>query len=128
MGANTLGILKHSHMLFAMISVALFTLRFALLMTKSDKRDARWLKIAPHVIDTILFVLGIVMMVQLSLYPGSVSWMTEKLLAVIAYIYTGCYTLKLARNNTMRVIGYLGAMGWVILIARIAMTKENFLL
>ncbi len=111
-----------------MISVALFTLRFALLMTKSDKRDARWLKIAPHVIDTILFVLGIYMMVKLSLYPGSVSWMTEKLLAVVAYIYTGYYTLKVARNNTMRVIGYLGSMGWVILIARIAMTKENFLL
>ncbi|WOH38761.1 SirB2 family protein [Thalassotalea fonticola] len=119
--------MKHLHMLLAAISVALFTFRFALLLTNPEKLKSKWLKISPHIIDTFLFVLGITMMIQYSLYPGQVEWMTEKLVAVAAYIFTGYYTLKLARNNTMRIIGYLGAMGWVILVARIAMTKQNFL-
>ncbi|QBY05547.1 SirB family protein [Thalassotalea sp. HSM 43] len=118
----------HLHMTLAALSIALFTFRFALKMTNPEKLQARWLKITPHVIDTLLFVVGIIMMVQYALYPGQVPWMTEKLLAVVAYIFTGYYTLKLARNNTMRIIGYLGAMGWVILVARVAMTKQNFLL
>ncbi|KGJ91056.1 SirB2 family protein [Thalassotalea sp. ND16A] len=120
-------LVKNFHMFLAALSVALFTFRFALLMTNPDKLKQKWLKICPHVIDTLLFTLGIIMMVTYSLYPGQVDWMTEKLVAVVAYIFTGYYTLKLARNNTMRVIGYLGAMGWVILVARIAMTKQNFL-
>lgn len=115
-------------MLLAAISVALFTFRFALLMTNPEKLKQKWLKITPHIIDTLLFVIGIVMMVKLSLYPGQVDWMSEKLLAVVAYIFTGFYTLKYARNNTMRVIGFLGAIGWVCLVAHIAMSKQTFLL
>ena len=49
----------------------------------------------------------------------------EKILAVLAYIFTGYYTLKVARNRVFQILGYLGAMGWVMLAIRLAMTKEN---
>ena len=114
-------------MLLAAISVAMFTFRFALLLTNPDKLKQKWLKITPHIIDTILLTLGIIMMVQYALYPGTYDWMAEKLLAVVAYIFTGFYTLKFARNRTMQIVGYLGAMGWVILVARLATTKQTFL-
>ena len=120
-------ILKNIHMSLAAISVALFCLRFALLMTNADLLKNRWLKILPHIIDTVLLLIGVVMMVKLAAYPGQVDWMTGKLIAVVAYIFTGYYTLKLARNNMMRIFGFLGALGWVILVVRIAMTKQNFL-
>lgn len=120
--------MKHLHMLLAAMSVALFTFRFALLMTNPETLKKKWLKITPHVIDTLLFTVGIIMIVKLSLYPGQVDWMSEKLLAVVAYIFTGFYTLKFARNKTMRLIGFFGAIGWVCLIAHIAMSKQTFLL
>ena len=120
-------ILKNIHMSLAAISVALFCLRFALLMTNANLLKNRWLKVVPHIIDTVLLLIGLVMMVKLALYPGQVDWMSEKLIAVVAYIFTGYYTLKLARNNMMRIFGFLGALGWIILVARIAMTKQNFL-
>jgi uncharacterized membrane protein SirB2 len=53
--------------------------------------------------------------------------LAEKILAIIAYIFTGYYTLKLARNNMFKVIGFLGALGWFMLIIRIAMTKQTVL-
>jgi uncharacterized membrane protein SirB2 len=120
-------ILKNLHMSLAAISVALFCLRFALLMTNANLLKNRWLKVLPHIIDTVLFLIGVVMMVKLAVYPGQVDWISEKLIAVVAYIFTGYYTLKLARNNMMRIFGFLGALGWVILVVRIAITKQNFL-
>lgn len=115
---------KHLHMTLAVLSISLFTLRFIWLLANSSKLSARWVKITPHIIDTLLLTLGVVMAVQYSMNPIEQLWLAEKLLAVVAYIFTGYYTLKLARNKPMQIIGYLGAMGWVMLIVRLAMTRE----
>jgi uncharacterized membrane protein SirB2 len=111
-------------MMLAVISIGLFTLRFILLMLESQKLTSKWLKISPHIIDTLLLTVGIVMAIKLSINPLEQLWFAEKLLAIAAYIFTGYYTLKLARNRTMQIIGYLGAMGWVMLVVRLAMTRE----
>lgn len=116
--------LKHLHMTLAVLSISLFTLRFIWLLTHSSKLSAQWVKIAPHIIDTLLLALGVVMAVQYAINPFEQLWLGEKLLAIVAYIFTGYYTLKLARNKVMQIIGYLGAMGWVMLIFRLAMTRE----
>ena len=115
---------KHLHMTLAVLSISLFTLRFIWLLANSPKLQAKWVKITPHIIDTLLLTFGVVMVVQLSINPLEQLWLGEKLLAVVAYIFTGYYTLKLARNKPMQIIGYLGAMGWVMLIVRLAMTRE----
>ncbi len=114
----------HLHMTLAVLSVSLFTLRFIWTLANSSKLQAKWIKITPHVIDTLLLTVGVVMVVQYSINPIEQLWLGEKLLAVVAYIFTGYFTLKLARNKPMQIIGYLGAMGWVMLIVRLAMTHE----
>ncbi len=116
--------LKHLHMTLAVLSVSLFTLRFVWTLVNSAKLQAKWVKITPHIIDTFLLSIGVVMAVQYSINPMEQLWLGEKLLAVLAYIFTGYYTLKLARNKPMQIIGYLGAMGWIMLIVRLAMTRE----
>ncbi len=112
-------------MTFAVISVALFTLRFIWLLTNSAQLDKKWVKILPHINDTLLLLMGIGMAVALKINPLEYPWLLEKILALFAYIFTGYYTLKLARNKAMRIFGYLGAMGWIMLIVRIAMTKQS---
>ena len=86
--------------------------------------DQKWLKISPHIIDTFLLVIGISLAVKLHINPMEQLWLAEKLLALFAYIFTGYYTLKVARNRPMKILGFLGAMGWVMLIVRLAMTRE----
>ncbi|MEW6981948.1 SirB2 family protein [Colwelliaceae bacterium 6471] len=115
---------KHLHMTLAVISIFLFTLRFAWTLLESKNLQRKWVKITPHIVDTLLLVVGIYMAVSLALNPVEQLWLGEKILALLAYIFTGYYTLKLARNRTMQIIGYLGAMGWIMLIVRLAMTKE----
>jgi uncharacterized membrane protein SirB2 len=110
-------------MTMALLSVLLFTLRFVWLLKGSDKLHQKWVKVLPHIVDTLLFILGIGLAIKLSINPLEHYWFAEKLFAVLAYIFTGYYTLKLARNRTMQIIGYLGAMGWIMLIVRLAITK-----
>lgn len=112
-------------MTFALISVILFTLRFYWLLAGSPQLNKKWVKIVPHINDTLLLVIGIGMAVMLKINPLEYTWLLEKIIALFAYIFTGYYTLKLARNKAMRIIGYLGAMGWILLIVRIAMTKQT---
>lgn len=121
-------VLKHLHMTVAAISILLFTFRFALTLVNSEKLKLKFLKIAPHIIDTLLLGLGIALSIKLALNPAEQLWLAEKLFAVVAYIFTGYYTLKLARNRTMQILGFLGALGWVMLIVRIAMSKETVFL
>ncbi|MEY8216629.1 MAG: SirB2 family protein, partial [Colwellia sp.] len=112
----------------AVISVSLFTLRFIWLLANSPKQKAKWVKITPHIVDTSLLLMGVIMAVQYHINPIEQLWLGEKLLAVVAYIFTGYFTLKLARNRPMQIIGYLGAIGWVMLIVRLAMTREPLFL
>jgi uncharacterized membrane protein SirB2 len=111
-------------MTVAVISVALFTLRFAWLLLNSDKLNRKWVKVLPHIVDTLLLGIGIAMAVKLAINPMEHLWLLEKLLAVLAYIFTGYYTLKLARTRFMQIFGYLGAIGWILLIVKLAVTKQ----
>jgi len=118
-------IFKHLHMTVAVISVILFTLRFIWTLSSSQQLNKKWVKITPHIVDTLLLALGITMMVKLALNPMEQLWLGEKILAVFAYIFTGYYTLKVARNKPMQILGYVGAIGWIMLIVRLAITKQS---
>ncbi|MBA6337859.1 SirB2 family protein [Colwellia sp. BRX8-7] len=120
--------MKHLHMTLAAISIILFTYRFALTLMNSAQLDKKWLKISPHIVDTFLLLLGVGLAVKLAINPIEYLWLGEKILAIIFYIFTGYYTLKLARNRMMQVIGYLVAMGWIMLVVRIATTKQTIFL
>jgi len=115
--------LKHIHMTFALLSVLLFSARFVLLLMRSEKLQLKWLKILPHIVDTLLLVFGIALAVQLSINPVQQLWFAEKLLAVLAYIITGYYTLKMAKTRGLQILGYIATMGWVMLIVHLAVTK-----
>ena len=115
---------KHLHMTLAALSISLFTLRFIWTLANSPRLQAKWVKITPHIIDTLLLTFGVVMAVQYAINPFEQLWLGEKLLAVAAYIFTGYFTLKLARNKPMQIIGYLGSMGWVMLIVRLAISHS----
>lgn len=118
---------KHLHMTLAVISISLFTIRFVWTLIGSKQLEKKWVKVTPHAIDTLLLVFGVALMVQVGWNPLEHTWLAEKLLAVIAYIFTAYYTLKLARNRFMQFVGYFGAMGWIVLVVRLALTKGNIM-
>ncbi|MBY5992747.1 SirB2 family protein [Ferrimonas balearica] len=120
--------LKHLHMTLIAASVGFFILRFVWLMAESPLLGRKWARIAPHALDTFLLLSGVLLCVAIAQYPGTSAWLTEKMIALVAYILLGVITFKLQRGKLFRTFAFLGALGWVYYMARLAMTKTPILL
>ncbi|MGL4600723.1 MAG: SirB2 family protein [Plesiomonas sp.] len=117
--------LKHLHMTTLAISVSLLVLRFIWSLCGTKVMQQRWVKIVPHINDTLVLLSGVSLMVITGFYPFTphTLWMTEKLLGVVIYILLGFVALKESKNKVIRFFALLGALGWIWLIAQMAITK-----
>lgn len=120
-------IIKHLHLTFVALSVALLLLRFFWMVRQSPNFEKKWVKILPHVVDTGLLLSAIGLCFIISQYPFVNAWLTEKLLAVVAYIIMGVMCFK-GRTMTLRYVALVGAFGWLALIGKLAVTKTPFLM
>ncbi len=118
--------LKHTHLMLVGISLALLLLRFALSLKGSAWLERKFLKVVPHVVDTLLLLSAVGMMLMISQYPFVTPWLTEKLIGVLAYIALGVMALK-GRTLLLRCFGLAGALGWLVLVVKVAITKQPVL-
>ena len=87
-------LLKEVHVACAIVSIAGFVARGGLMLRESPLLQARFARIAPHVVDTVLLASAIALALQSGQYPFAQSWLTAKLLALFAYIALGAVALK----------------------------------
>lgn len=118
--------LKHSHMLFIALSVSFLAVRFLLSLKAPALLQKKFFKIAPHVVDTFLLLTAIGLMVTIQQYPFQTPWLTDKLFGLFAYIGLAVMALK-GRTLMMRWLGFIGALSWLVLVARVAITKTPVL-
>jgi len=114
--------LKFLHVGLAYLTVVGFLVRAIWVFTDSPMRAQKWVRIAPHVIDTVLLVLGVTMALQFGLSPVS-GWLGAKLLGLLAYIGFGVLTLR-ATTTGLRVVGLAGALASVGYIFAVAFTRD----
>jgi uncharacterized membrane protein SirB2 len=79
----------------------------------------------PHINDSLLLLSGIGLIFITGFIPftPAAPWLTEKLTCVMAYIALGFFALKLGKNKLLRVFSFFGALGWLAMAGKIAMTK-----
>ncbi|MGF1683656.1 SirB2 family protein [Photobacterium minamisatsumaniensis] len=120
---------KHLHMIAIALSVLLFVVRYFLMMANSTLNEKKFLKITPHVVDTVMLLSGVALILITGFMPFTEagSWLTQKLSCVLAYIALGFFTLKIGSNKVFKTFAFLGSLGWVMAAANIAMTKSSFL-
>ncbi|HSH56390.1 MAG TPA: SirB2 family protein [Halomonas sp.] len=94
--------IKHLHITAATLSILFFILRAAWSVREAPVLQARWVRVAPHIIDTLLLTLGVVLMVMLSLWPHQHPWLAAKLIALLAYIGLGTVAIKRGRSPAVR--------------------------
>lgn len=114
---------KHTHLLLVVLSVSFLLLRFVMHLKSAPLLQRKFFKIAPHVIDTFLLLSAVGLMLILRQYPLVNPWLTEKVFAVIAYIILGVMAFK-GRTLAIRWFCLLGALGWLALAIRVAITKQ----
>ncbi|NVK56485.1 MAG: SirB2 family protein [Alteromonadaceae bacterium] len=119
---------KHLHLTAVGLSILLFLVRFLYGQIKPEFLTRKWVKIVPHVIDTILLGSAAWLCVILAQYPLVNAWLTVKVLGVIGYILMGLLALKWAETKIMRWVGFVGALLCLAVTAKVAITKGVFFL
>ncbi|WP_440053871.1 SirB2 family protein [Pseudoalteromonas sp. T1lg65] len=119
--------LKHTHMLFVVLSIVLFYTR-ALSRLASGKLAAnKGVFIASHSVDTLLLVSAIWLAVVAGLNPTAQPWLMEKILLVIVYIGLGFVIAKSAAKMA-KVAALLAATATLMAISYLVQNKVAFLL
>lgn len=115
---------KQVHVACALISVAGFALRGTLMLRDSMLLHSRFARVAPHVVDTLLLASAVVLAWQSGQYPFAQSWLTAKLLALIAYIVLGAIALKRGRTRAVRIVAFVLALATVLYLFSVALTRH----
>ena len=121
--------LKNVHVTCVVLSYALFVARGVWMISDSAMLAQRWVKIVPHVIDTVLLVSAVVLAVSIAQYPFAVSWLTAKVIGLVIYIALGMLALRRGgRSKRVRVAAWLAAQAVFFYIVAVAVLKRPLLL
>ncbi len=113
-------ILKYIHISTVAISFLGFIVRGIWMIQSSTLLQQRWVKIAPHINDTILLLTAIALVVITAQYPGANSWINAKILALVLYIILGTIALKRGETKKVRIVSWCIALltfTYIILVA-----------
>lgn len=108
------------------LSISLFILRGIWMLRESPRLRERWVRIVPHVIDTVLLASAIAMVIISHQYPGQQPWLTAKVIALFAYIGLGTVALKRGRTRRTRILAWLAALLVFAYIVATALTRNPF--
>lgn len=116
--------IKHLHVTCAALSGSLFLLRGVWMLRDSPALQQRWVRIAPHVIDTLLLASALIMVYWSAQYPFAQNWLTAKVVALLAYIALGTIALKRGKTRAVRIGAFSGAVLVFAYIVGVALTRQ----
>jgi uncharacterized membrane protein SirB2 len=117
-------LLKQLHIACAFLSIAGFAARGVLMLRESHLLRARFVRMAPHAVDSVLLASAIALAWMSGQYPFAQSWLTAKVLALIAYIVLGTIALKSGRSLAVRSASFALALATVLYIVSVALTRN----
>jgi uncharacterized membrane protein SirB2 len=117
-------LLRLLHIGTVYVTFVLFLLRGFWMLVDSPHLRARWVRIVPHVNDTVLLAAAIGMLVLASLNPLAHSWIMAKILGLLAYIYLGTLALKRGRTKPQRIVAFVAALGVFAYLIAVAVTRQ----
>lgn len=116
--------LKHVHMTAVVLSLALFVLRGLWMASDSPRLAARWVKVVPHVIDTVLLLSALALAATLGQWPFAQPWLTVKVVLLVVYIGLGMLALKPGRPKRVRLAAFLLALATFLFLVSVARAHD----
>ena len=120
----TYTLLKNLHVACVVLSGTGFVLRGVWMMQGSPMLARRWVRLVPHVMDTVLLASAIALAVISGQYPLAHGWLTAKVVGLIAYIVLGSIALKRGRTLGVRIAAFCGALLAFTYLIAVAITKS----
>jgi len=116
------------HVVAAFLSISGFIFRGILHLSSSDLLNKKWLKISPHVNDTILIISAIVLLQRADLSILNTPWLQAKIVALILYITLGLIAFRFAKTQTVSLFAWIAAILVFAYIVAVAITKNPLVL
>jgi uncharacterized membrane protein SirB2 len=117
-------ILKLIHLSAAILSFAGFLLRSYWMMSESEMLRRSWVRILPHIIDTVFLLAGIGLIVILRLQLMANFWLLIKFAALLVYIILGMIALRRGRSRRTRISAFIFAVLTYAYIVGVALSKS----
>ncbi len=102
--------IKMLHITTVVFTGIFFLVRFIWMINGTLQGRGNWVRRLPATNDTILLVCGLTMSTIINQYPFINSWLTAKVLVLLAYIISGVIALRLGRSRRIRIIAGIFAL------------------
>lgn len=117
-------LVKAVHVACVVASYVLFFLRGMWLIKGSPIMRQRWVKVVPHVTDTLLLASAITLAIGIRQYPGTDAWLTAKVSGLLLYIGLGMVAFRFSRTLRARVAAWVAAQLVFFYIVAVALTRS----
>lgn len=117
-------LIKTLHVTCVLTSISLFVLRGTLELMDKPWRDWRLLRVAPHLVDTLLLTSALWLAWRIGQYPFVNGWLTAKVLALLAYILLGMRALSRKTPWSQRLPFFGAALLCAMYIVGVALTHS----
>lgn len=117
-------LVKYVHISSVALSFSLFLLRGIWMLSTPQRLQSRWVRILPHLIDTILLTSAVALAIMSQQYPLVEPWLSAKVVALFLYIALGMIALRPGRDQRTRTLAWLGALLVFAYIVGVAVTRN----
>jgi uncharacterized membrane protein SirB2 len=117
-------VLKGVHVTAVVTTSLLFVLRGIWRFFSPGRLDAPWVRVVPHVVDTILLLSAIALALLIGNYPVTHEWLTAKVIGLVLYIVLGSIALSRRRTTAVSATAFAGALIVFGYIVSVALTKS----
>ena len=119
-------LVKHIHVGAVALSLAGFAARGGLMIAESPLLNARGVRIAPHIVDTVLLASAAWLAWTLGQYPFVHGWLTAKVIGLVLYVGFGMVALRRGRTKRIRVAFFVLALLSAAYVVAVAVTRNPF--
>jgi uncharacterized membrane protein SirB2 len=116
--------LKYIHIASVALSYTLFLLRGIWMLRASALLQLRWVRTAPHLVDSLLLASAVALAWQLGVSPLAAPWLAAKIVALPVYIVVGAIALKYGKTRRTRLFAWLAAQLLFLYIVSVAVTHS----
>jgi uncharacterized membrane protein SirB2 len=113
---------KHVHLAAITASITLFVLRAGWMAWSPQRLARRWVKVLPHIVDTVLLLSGVWLALQLG--SGVRGWLPAKIVGLVVYIALGMVALRRGPTRGVRIAAAIAAIAVFAWIVSVAITKS----
>ena len=117
-------LVRELHVGCVILSLGGFAARGALMLAGSPLLDARWVRIAPHIVDTVLLASAAWLAWAIRQYPFVDGWLTAKVIGLVLYIGFGMVALRRGRTKAIRAAFFALALLSAAYVVSVALAHD----